>query len=244
MMLSLSPAGGGKPIGISRNCDIVYLNSEPGNKKNTIDVANLQPLPSSGPQREVLYVCGPSGSGKSVFCKSYIKQWQVINPGKDVYIFSKIQGDESLAGIKDPAYIPVDQDLVDNPIELEEMRDSLCLFDDCDQIADKAINGAITNLMGRLLEHARHYNVTVIIVSHLINANDKGRTRTILNEASKIVLFHHALNHHSLKYFFTNYIGLTNKKTLDSLLELPSRFLLVHKNYPIYVLHSQGVIML
>lgn len=239
-MLSLTPGQNRKPIAISKNGDIVYIEAKPGLKKNTIEADNLQPLPSAGSQREVIYVSGASGSGKSYFTKCYTKMWQKMHPEKDVYIFSKIQDDESLQGIKEPYYIPIDESLILDPINLQDMRDSLVILDDVDQVGDKQITEALNNLIGGLLEHSRHYNTWVVITSHLLNGNDKKRSRTIHNECTATVLFPHAINHMALKYWCNNYLGISDKKTLEAIQNSTSRYVWINKRYPMHVIHSGG----
>lgn len=255
-MLSTISASGKKPIGISKTCEIVYLEEDYSGKdhKNHLQINNLQPLPTTSKQREIVYICGPSGSGKSVFAESYIKQWQTMHPFKqdketgestnEVFIFSKVQNDPSLKNIKDPCYIGIDDQLIEQPILLDDLKDSLVLFDDIDQISDKLQTKAITQLIGVICEHGRHNNITCLITSHLINGNNKQQTRTILNECHKIILFPRTLNSHSLTYFLKNYIGICDKPTMKKIMDVPSRWVMVSKHYPLYCIYQHGVFMI
>ena len=235
----------GKPIAISKQGDVLFLDDDISKKKNSIDLANLQILPNTSKQREVLYIAGPSGSGKSVMAKNYVKQYQTMYPKNDVFIFSKVKDDPSLKGIKDPAYITIDDELVDHPIEvLEECEDCCIIFDDIDTVNDKKQGESLTKIMMDVLECGRHNNITCIITSHLINGLDRKRTRTILNECHRVVIFPRSTSAHAINYFMKNYVGVSDKKTLKTLGDVPSRWVCIFRNYPQHVIHSQGAFML
>lgn len=245
-MLSLKPSVNGKPVGITRSADVVYLDSSNHKlEKNCIDVEYLQPLPSTDSSREIVYIAAPSGSGKSIAARNYIKQYQAMYPDRDVFIFSKIRDDPSLKGIRDAQYIDINDDIVLNPINiLEDCKNCLVLFDDIDTVSDKAQALALTQLMMDILECGRHANITAIITSHLILGLDKKRTRTILNESHRIIIFPKATTAQALKYFLKTYIGCQDKRTIAAICDVPSRYVSIYKNYPQHVIHSNGAFML
>lgn len=244
-MLSTIALGNAKPIAISARGDVVYLDSDISKKKNEVDVPNLQILPNVDKKREVVYIAGPSGSGKSILAKNYAKQYQTLYPKHDVFIFSKVRDDESLQGIKDPLYIDIDDSLVTAPINvMEECKDCLIIFDDIDTVSIKDQSLALTAIMMDVLECGRHNNISCIITSHLINGLDRKRTRTILNECHRVVIFPRATSAYSINYFLKNYIGILNKKTYEKIQELPSRWVAIFRNFPQHIIHSQGALML
>jgi predicted AAA+ superfamily ATPase len=79
--------------------------------------------------REILYITGASGSGKSYYTKSYIKEFQKSKRYKDfpVYLFSALSEDESLDEVK-PKRIKLDESIIDDPIDIDELENSLCIF--------------------------------------------------------------------------------------------------------------------
>jgi hypothetical protein len=240
-MLSINSSPNSKPIGITAAGKVLYLSDDITLKKNEVKMVNLQVLPALGNQRQIVYVAGASGSGKSVFCSSYIKQYQVLHPDNEIYIFSQVTDDPSLRDIEDAHYIPIDETLISEPIDiLEECSDSLILFDDVDNINDKHLYNAISNIIGQILEMGRHRNITCLITSHLINGNDKKKTRTILNESHIIVIFPKSTSAHSVTYFLKNYLGITGKEDVYKILHIPSRWIALHKNYPQYALYTSG----
>ena len=56
----------------------------------------LSQTPNTRLDRECLYVAGPSGSGKSVYTRSYVKNYLERFPGRPVYVFSRVANDRSL----------------------------------------------------------------------------------------------------------------------------------------------------
>jgi len=155
-MLSLRKTEDSKAIAINdKTARIIYLNNDLDLEKNAIEEDNLAILPPCDGKREVLYVCAPSGTGKTFLSKKYIEFYAKINKGNDIFIFSKIDDDQTLKSlkVKNLYKIPIDTDLVDNPIDVQkEMKDCLVLLDDVDQIADKEVDKAMTVLMNSILD--------------------------------------------------------------------------------------------
>jgi len=51
--------------------------------------------------------------------------------------------------------VPLDKELVDNPVGLEELENTLVVFDDIDQIGTKAVQDAVWKLRDKILELGR-----------------------------------------------------------------------------------------
>jgi hypothetical protein len=199
----------------------------------------LIPIPNIK-QRECIYVAGPSGSGKSTYISNYAQEFQHIFPDKTVFVFSRLNEDEPI-DILDPYRIEINQELIDEPINPDELSDSLVIFDDTDTIPDKKLNEAVRKLKNDLLETGRHNDVYVVISSHLMtNYKD---TRTILNECHSITFFPSAGSSHQITYCLKTYFGL-NKDQINKIMRLPSRWVSIYKNYPQRVLYSKGIYLL
>ncbi len=211
--------------------DDVVLNSS---------VVSLCPNPDT---REVLYICGPSGVGKSTLASQYIKEYQKLFPNNEVIIFSRKPKDEVLDKLK-PLRFLIDESIVSDPIDIlnepEFIKNGcLVLFDDCNTFQNDKIKKAISKLMADILEVGRSYNIYIIITSHLVNPNEKKDSRTIWNEAHKVVMFPRGGNKHGMEYAMKNYLGY-DKKMINKIFSLNSRYALMSKEYPNYVLHEHG----
>ena len=60
------------------------------------------------------------------------------NKDKEIYMFSSLKEDPSLDSVK-PKRFTIDETLWKDPIEAEELKDSVCIFDDIDVISDRKI---------------------------------------------------------------------------------------------------------
>ncbi len=210
-------------------------------KEIIINNGTLIPLPIvKKDQREIIYISAPSGSGKSTYTKMYALQYKEMFKKNRVILFSRLDKDKSLDEIK-PIRIKLDRGIIEDPIKIEELKDSLVIFDDCDTIQDTELKNAIIKLKNDLLECGRHTNTYMIITSHLL-MNYK-ETRTTLNEATMVVLFPKSGSSYHISRFFKTYAGLDNK-SIQKAINLPSRWIALNKTYPQYIMYSSGVYIL
>ena len=174
--------------------------------KLTKDNETFQLIPSDR-ERDILYVTGASGSGKSWFCKSYIMEYIKSHPKNPIYVFSSIGDDKSIDSIKNLKRVQInDPEFLEDDIDLTEFKDSLVLFDDTDCIRNKHIKDKVDGILNMILETGRHQNISVIYTSH-IACNGKS-TRTILNEAHSYTIFPLSLGNRTMKNLLDSYLGL------------------------------------
>ena len=153
--------------------------------------SRFQHMPDTTREREILYITGCSGSGKSTYTRKFIEQLKKAKKDIPIYLFSALPDDESLDSVK-PLRIQLDESLIEDPIDIKEFADSVVLFDDIDVIPDKKIREAVYEIMNMGLEIGRHYKINMVITNHLpTNGRD---TRRILNEASSFTYFPHSAN--------------------------------------------------
>jgi uncharacterized protein YerC len=198
----------------------------------------IQQIPSKNRDRSCLYVTGMSDSGKTTYSKKYIDQYKKMFKKREVYVFSYFKEDKSLGNKVNR--INLDK-LADTPLELEDMANSLVLFDDIDTIRQKALRNRLKGILHCLLELGRHYNIEVIYISH--QANKSAETKCILNEAVSITIFPKVMSSKNFKYLLENYYGL-NKKQMIRIKSLPSRWVTITKTYPNILLYLGGAYVL
>ena len=120
---------------------IIYLESDgevnSGFNHFKIDDGRLQLLPNKNIERSILYVAGQSGSGKTWFCKEYLLEYQKIFPKNEIYMFSTVSDDPSLKEVK-INYIDVSS-IVDDDLDSSDFKDSMCIFDDIENISEKKV---------------------------------------------------------------------------------------------------------
>lgn len=238
----------GRPIAIimggKLNGRIIKLIEEPtqntyGDTEIELHDGIMQQLPNPN-TRDSLYISAPSGSGKTTYAMEYIKQYKNTFPKNKVYVFSRLSSDPVLDKLK-IIRIRIDEELVENPIQPNELENSLVLFDDIDTIPEKQINTEIMKLRDDILQTGRHSNIYVVSTSHQL-MNYK-HTRSLLNEATTVTFFIKSGSTYHIKRFLKEYCGLSVDQ-IQFLMNLPSRWVTISKSYPMYVLYQTGVYLL
>jgi hypothetical protein len=199
------------------------------------------PIPSPDPKtRQVWYVAGQSGSGKSYFARGIAENYKKLYPDREVYLISKLEEDETLDKMKigKPHRISL-QSLVDDPVDLDEFKDCLVIFDDWDTL-DKPYFNVVHKLIEDLCIMGRHSNTSMLILSHYLTNYSK--TRLILGEAQFLVLYPLATSQKALRYVCEHYGGLDKEDICG--LKKRGRWVLIHKNYPSYVISAHEANML
>jgi|SRR5580698_3772196 hypothetical protein len=224
------PTWDGKPEGMK-----IYESSDP-----------LVPIPDlSG--RFVEYIAGPSGSGKSTIACKIAMQFRKIYPKKLIYILSRTEAKDDPAYVKlRPIQIPIDEELIENPIDLtQEITEEGCLiiFDDCNTIHNDKIRKEVEKIMADGMEIGRKLNCNMIITSHLVIPNEKKFARTVLNELHVLTVFPKSGSSQQIRYALKQYFGLDNTQ-IDKILKLKSRWVRISKSYPQYVLYDHGAYIL
>jgi hypothetical protein len=244
----------GSPIAILQNSKdqsktkILYVNAEKEDVVNYIKEyksptkeQTFQQIPNITTERQILYVTGASGSGKSYFTKAFTDQYKKIYPKREVYLFSSISDDSSIDKVKNLKRIKLTPEFLQDDITVQDFKDSLVIFDDTDVILDKKMKLKITGILNSILETGRHFNVSCIYTSHV--ACDGRETKRILNEAHSITIFPHGLGGRSLKYLLDNYLGL-DRDQVKRIKKLQSRWVSILKTFPMVVLSEKEAFVL
>ena len=196
----------------------------------------IEVLPSDYPER--VLVCAPSGLGKSTWAAGYAKHWLAMNPGCEVWIFVRTK--------KDPAFSDLDYNEVivdkveDTEFDLRDFSNTLCIFDDMDNLPNIKKKKAIHLLVNDLITNGRKLNIYTMYLSHTLMRG--AETKIINNEANKVVLFNGAGDRQNLK-FLQEYAGMK----LDEarfIVSLKSRWVCLQRSVPRYLVHEKGLIML
>lgn len=201
---------------------------------------HFQQIPNTQSEREILYLTGASGSGKSTYIRKYCEKFKKAYPDRKIYLFSSLGEDESLDAVK-PLRVKMDESLYENPIKPTDVENSLVIFDDQDCIADKKIRTAVLDLANQILEIGRHHKISACFVSHL--PTDKGNTRRILNEAHAIIYFPHSGSLRGQRYLLESYVGL-DIKDITAIKKMDTRWCCIFKNYPTVCMTEKKIWML
>ena len=189
--------------------------------------SKFQHIPDTTKERSILYITGPSGSGKSTYTRKYLQEHLKKYKDQPIYLFSSLPKDESLDAIK-PKRIRMDASLHEDPIKIEELANSVCIFDDIDVITDRKIRQAVYDILNQILEIGRHFKCNCICTNHL--PTNGRETRRLLNEAHVITYFPHSAGGR-IKYMLEEYVGL-DRKQIAYIKRQKSRWCTIFKNYP------------
>jgi len=198
------------------------------------------------------FIFGPTSSGKSVFCGEYALEYQKTYPDNPIYLISYVEEDDSIDKIKGLIRIPLEE-IMSGEITGEALHDSMVIFDDVDALPPKpqgvepedfnakAIFAKVEELRDQLLTTGRHFNVSVLVTSHL--GADFKHTKKPINESSFVVVFPRAGNFAQVDRILRVYAGLT-KKQVSEIQQLPSRWVYLYKHFPNYIIHEKGIYLL
>lgn len=211
---------------------IVFVDTEENEKSfNRLELKDgkFQQIPDPNTERQILYITGPSGSGKSTYTANYTRLYKKIFKKNQIYIFSALKDDETL-DILEPKRFKIDKEsLIDDPINTEDLKNSLCIFDDIDSIANKILKNAVYSILDSILTTGRHFNISCIITNHLPTGGHL--TRQILNECHSITYFPHSGNNGKLKKFLLDQVGIDSNDIIKNK-KSKSRWATIFKNYP------------
>ena len=201
----------------------------------SIKEGQFQYIPSKERDRDTFFICGSSGSGKSYWTASYVKEYIKIYPKNPIYLISECKEDKVLDDIKEIKRMKLDDSLIDNPIDFNDFQDCCCIFDDTDALTGK-LGKSVYALRDKLLKNGRKQHVTVISTNHTCTGLE---LKAVLNESDVIVFFLRNYNR-ALKYLLENYVGL-NKQGVSNLKRNKSRWTAYIKSYPNVILQEHNI---
>jgi hypothetical protein len=217
------------------------LADETASKDVSLDNGSFELLPSADPKkRDVFYIAGASGSGKSYIAKGLGEYYQKLFPDRSVYLISKLAEDSgTLDKMKPPAKRIKIQSLVDDFPDLDEFKNCMVIFDDYDTFTGPA-EKVVHKLIDDLATMGRHTCTTMLCLSHYLTNYKK--TRLLLNEATHLVLYPMATSFHALSYLLKTHVGMSKDDVRD--IRKLGRWVCVYKNFPQFLVASQHARML
>ena len=179
-----------------------------------------------------ILISGSSGSGKTYMAESILEQLK----SKNVYLFSSIDdGDYKSFNVK---RIDLNKIIEKSKIEIHAIYEmiednAILIFDDIISYGKK-LSKVYIELRLIALQKGRHRNISVIIVEQ--QALTGNSYREVLLNCNFFVLFPKN-NFKSFNSIASNYLGL-QKKTIQQLSDLNTRYIFISKNYPAYYVSS------
>lgn len=216
-------------IGIERLKNKMRKRDENKYESIKLDKGKFLPYPSS---RE-FYISGTSGCGKTYLSCQIIKEYLRDNKKNDMYVLSGINEDKVVDDLK-PKRIKLDERMHTDPLEVDDFKDSIVLFDDIKTISNNKIAKSVAKLRDNILEKGRHTNTTIIATTHLLL--DYQDTRLLLVESSNIIFFPKGGGLSKIDTFLEKYVGVKSEMRNRILSTKNSRWVMVHNKYPQFIL--------
>ena len=225
------------------NNKLLYLNQDEnksGNHQIKLPIGcTFNILPSVDENtRNIYYIAGASGSGKSYISKIIATNYKKLYPDRPIYCISKLTKDETLDQIPDLIRIDLDE-FTSNHIDINDFSDSMVIFDDYETITPKKKLDAVMNFMDDIAIMGRKHqdgqgNISMMVLNHHITNYKK--TRLILNEASHYILYPQSTSSSQLGYLLKSRLGF-DKNEIRELKKL-GRWVCIHKNYIQYMISA------
>ena len=133
-VVSVSDSVGGGSVAYAEGSD-----NEIMKEVKRLDISRdnkLQHTANPNTERQILYITGCSGSGKSTYTRKYLEQYKKQYKNNPIYLFSSLTEDRNLDSIK-PKRVIIDESLVEDPMDIEDLENSCTIFDDIDVISTK-----------------------------------------------------------------------------------------------------------
>jgi len=222
-------------VGSARETEETHIKLPPG--------STFHLIPTKDPKkREVWYIAGASGSGKSYIAKGLAEMYSKQFPDRKVYLVSKLDEDDTLDNIKGKKLCRLKPSkLVENPLkDLSILENSMVIFDDYDTFLGKEMK-VIQQLIDDIAIMGRHQNITMLCLTHYLTNYSK--TRLLLTEATHIVVYPLSTGAHALNYLLKTYLGL-EKEEISAIRRGGSRWVMLYKNYPNYAITETEAFLL
>jgi len=213
------------------------------NEMELKDTEKFEPCPNTNKERDVLYIFGQSGSGKSFYVQMYAGNYRVLHPKNNIYVFSSLESDKGgLDKIKGIKRIKLDADFINDAIiPTADFTNSLVIFDDVDNISDKKTKAVVWTYLNNMLQTGRHFSISVAMTFHVSAGGNQ--TKMILNEATSLTFFPTTIGGRNLKYICDSYLGM-DKDQIKKLKKINSRWITIHKTYPKVILSEKNAFIL
>jgi hypothetical protein len=221
--------------------DIIYLDKEKGfpdidlSRKPDLRRTILPCVPGEEGQVIRFFISGVAGVGKSTFANEIIKDRLDYFPTKKVWLFSPFEDDES-----------IDRDLEDkiqrvepSDYDVEEFENSIVIFDDIDSYNKESDVATAYKTLNALEQAGRKQGTDCIYINHTLKNGP--RTKYVIGESNYVVVFPNAGNNPQIASFLKDYCGLS-KFAIREILEVKnSRWVIIHKAFPVYVMTQQAI---
>ena len=193
---------------------------------------------------ELIYISGSTGCGKTIFCRNYVITFLKKYPKSKVLLFSSKTKDDNLDDLP-ITRVNIDEDILINQISLSEIeamsKPVLVIFDDIQDFPSKKINIEIARLRDEILRNGRDRSIYGLFVYH--DPTDYHNTKTMIKECNKMVIFPRRAGVGIYDRLMTTYLKIPLKMQ-NVITKLKSKFVMINRNVPRYILTDKYIILI
>lgn len=193
-----------------------YLSYDKTQNRNEIKTdGDFIPCFNFEDKREIIYITGKSGSGKSYLCNQMAEQYHKLYPKRPIFYITKVKYEKGDPSLNMDLYIMVDLNKFLNLIRAnqapkEDFTDSLIIFDDLASVKGDD-EKTLWYFIDLCLEVYRKNNTSFIMCNH--QSSEYKKTRLLLMEMTKFVCFNN-LKTRSDRVLL-HYIEMTKQEVSD-----------------------------
>lgn len=187
--------------------------------------------------REIIFVSGRSGSGKSHWIRTYAQNYLKIYPENKVLLISSLKEDRTLDALDALKRIDVEKLAASPPSDVKTWKDSLVIIDDVEDLPkDQA--AVVATVETTCAMKGRHPSVTLIRAAH--NSTNYRETRLLLQEAHGFVVYPNNGTTSQAEYLLSKYGGLSKQGARD-VMHMPTRWVYVHHAMPRFMMTANSL---
>lgn len=206
---------------------------ELSDKSNEVFLPNYINQEGNYPNR--MFFGGGSLCGKSYLASKVAEDYNKKHKNNKVILFSGIENDD-YKKVKNFHRIRIDESLLDNPMSLDELHDSLCIFDDIHVVPGKDLQKELCSLRDKCVNAGRHHNTsTMVLQQQLLGGND---TKSSLNGCFQIVGYPKSTSKHQLRNYMKRYLNMPDDE-IDRHMKKSTRWLVMNNTNPMYMLSEK-----
>ena len=204
-------------------------------------------FPLANSERLVMFVVGRNGCGKSTVIQKILKNYIKVYKNRKIILFSLQDYDDKLDPIfKNIQRVELGDEFMENPFSLDELRNSICIFDDVDSARNKKLKDALNKLKDDILKNGRSHSgdrnedIDVIMTNH--NVLGGHETTTMIRESFFYVVFPKGSTSQAINQITKKYSGLKNDH-VQRVVRNPARYVIIHNTHPGYVLTEKEIFL-
>lgn len=196
------------------------------------------------PMPNKVFLAGAGLSGKSYLARKLAEDYALQYPDNKIVLISWVENDKNLNEKtlgKNFIRLNIDENILADPIDIKDFHDKLIIMDDIEHFENPYIVKELMRVRNSIVNAGRHNNTDLLCCRQVLM--DSKNTRDLLNGVPNIIVFPHSSSRYQLKNYLLKYMML-DSNTVNKLMNVNSRWLLLSNTMPLYALWENGAMLL